>query len=59
MPNSNTDPNVVETRICRECSTEFAFTKRDKEFYNEQGWTTRPNRCKNCRLERKMRNEKN
>ena len=50
------DSDVVEMRDCRDCGTQFPFTERDKEFYEKQGWTTRPNRCKPCRIKRK--NEK-
>lgn len=45
--------DIVEMRRCRECENEFPFTQRDLDFYTKQGWTTKPNRCKPCRVARK------
>ena len=49
--------DIVEDRVCRECGNEFPFTQRDLDFYTKQGWTTRPNRCKPCRVARKNKED--
>ena len=46
-----------KTIKCVDCGTEFVFTARDQEFYQEKGFTNEPKRCKACRDKRKA--EKN
>ncbi len=36
---------------CRQCGREFAFTRAEQEFYEQQGFTS-PRRCKECRSSR-------
>jgi len=38
--------------ICRQCGSEFVFTKAEQEFYEQQGFTF-PRRCKECRSEKR------
>ena len=39
--------------ICKDCGSEFIFTKGEQEFYEERGLNT-PVRCKSCRKARKL-----
>lgn len=36
------------TLKCRECSSDFVFTKGEQIFYREKGLDSRPGRCKAC-----------
>lgn len=47
-----------EIIVCKNCQKEFAFTVRDQEFYEEKGFTNKPVRCKDCRIERQKAREK-
>lgn len=38
---------------CKDCGGEFVFTAGEREFYAEKGFQNEPQRCKNCRDERK------
>jgi CxxC-x17-CxxC domain-containing protein len=38
---------------CKDCGTEFTFTKEEQAFYAEKGFTNEPQRCKQCRNARK------
>lgn len=40
---------------CRDCSQMFMFTHEDKEFYLENGWFDKPQRCKKCTTDSKAR----
>ncbi len=42
-----------KTLVCKDCSNEFAFTVRDQEFYAEKGFENEPQRCRDCRTQRK------
>lgn len=42
---------------CIDCHADFIFTVRDQQFYQEQGFTNEPKRCKKCRLAKKERRE--
>ena len=49
-----------KTIKCVDCGTEFVFTARDQEFYQEKGFTNEPKRCKACRDKKKAeRNNSN
>lgn len=38
---------------CKECGNDFVFTAGEQEFYAEKGFENEPQRCKNCRANRK------
>ena len=38
---------------CKDCGTEFPFTVRDQNFYLEKGFENEPQRCRDCRTQRK------
>jgi CxxC-x17-CxxC domain-containing protein len=38
-----------QTLTCVDCSTQFAFTVSEQEFFAEKGFTNPPRRCKPCR----------
>jgi CxxC-x17-CxxC domain-containing protein len=40
------------TLTCRDCNQTFTFTAGEQEFYQQRGYTE-PQRCSNCRAERK------
>ncbi len=42
-----------KTITCKDCGTEFAFTVREQEFYEEKGFTNEPARCPECRAKKK------
>lgn len=39
--------------ICKDCGKEFVFTSGEQEFYAEKGFENEPQRCKECRDNRK------
>ena len=40
---------------CVDCQTEFIFTVGQQEFYQEKGFTNKPQRCDNCQRAKKER----
>ena len=42
-----------ETLKCKDCGAEFVFTAGEQQFYQEKGFTNKPQRCKACRDARK------
>jgi len=42
-----------KTLTCKDCSSPFAFTVRDQQFYIEKGFENEPQRCRDCRTQRK------
>jgi CxxC-x17-CxxC domain-containing protein len=42
-----------KTLQCRECSTNFAFTAGEQEFYASRGLQNEPSRCPECRAARR------
>ncbi len=44
--------------ICKDCGKEFVFTEGEQEFYKEKGFENEPQRCIDCRRERKQQNNK-
>lgn len=42
-----------KTLICKDCGAEFIFTSGEQEFYAEKGFENEPQRCKDCRSNRK------
>ena len=42
-----------ETLKCKDCGAEFVFTAGEQQFYQEKGFTNKPQRCKTCRDARK------
>jgi CxxC-x17-CxxC domain-containing protein len=38
---------------CKECGRPFVFTVRDQQFYLEKGFQNEPQRCRECRQNRK------
>lgn len=38
---------------CSDCGAKFIFTQGESKFFDEQGFTEPPKRCKPCRLARK------
>ena len=43
-----------KTLTCRDCGREFTWTASEQEFYAEKGFTNEPQRCKECRENRKQ-----
>jgi hypothetical protein len=44
-----------EPLTCKDCSQMFIFSKREQEFYLENGWMNQPHRCKKCTQDGKAR----
>jgi CxxC-x17-CxxC domain-containing protein len=44
-----------KTLACKDCGKDFSFTVRDQQFYAEKGFENEPQRCRDCRLQRKTR----
>ncbi len=42
-----------KTLTCKDCGTGFAFTVREQMFYAEKGFENEPQRCRDCRTQRK------
>jgi CxxC-x17-CxxC domain-containing protein len=38
---------------CADCGSDFVFTEREQEWYQEKGLSHEPRRCKGCRSSRK------
>ena len=38
---------------CKDCGKEFTFTVGEQNFYEQQGFTNEPVRCKECREKKK------
>ena len=47
-----------KTIKCVDCGSEFIFTARDQEFYQEKGFTNEPKRCKACRDKKSRKKSK-
>ena len=43
-----------KTLTCKDCRVEFVFTARDQQFYADKGFENEPQRCRDCRSQRKM-----
>ncbi|MCL1944433.1 MAG: zinc-ribbon domain-containing protein [Firmicutes bacterium] len=42
---------------CKDCGKDFVFTAGEQEFYAEKQFTNEPQRCSDCRRQKKqMRN---
>jgi len=45
---------------CKDCGKQFTFTVGEQNFYEQQGFTNEPVRCKECRDKKKAeRNNRN
>jgi len=44
---------------CKDCGKEFVFTEGEQEFYKEKGFENEPQRCPDCRRERKQARRNN
>ena len=42
-----------KTLTCKGCEAEFTFSTRDQQFYAEKGFENEPQRCRDCRAQRK------
>ncbi len=42
-----------KTLTCRDCGSEFLFTAGEQGFYLEKGLLNQPQRCPNCRANRR------
>lgn len=42
-----------KTLKCKDCGADFVFTAGEQEFYATKGFVNEPQRCKNCRDNRK------
>lgn len=42
-----------KTLTCRDCNSTFVFTENEQAFYKEKGFENEPQRCPDCRAERK------
>jgi CxxC-x17-CxxC domain-containing protein len=38
---------------CKDCGLQFLFSVRDQQFYAEKGFENEPQRCRDCRTQRK------
>lgn len=38
---------------CKDCGSPFVFSIRDQQFYAEKGFENEPQRCRDCRSQRK------
>jgi CxxC-x17-CxxC domain-containing protein len=38
---------------CKDCGKQFMFSVRDQQFYAEKGFENEPQRCRDCRAQRK------
>jgi DNA-directed RNA polymerase subunit RPC12/RpoP len=45
--------------ICKDCGKEFVFTEGEQAFYKEKGFENEPQRCPDCRRERKQQRRPN
>lgn len=45
-----TDRNIT----CKDCGSQFTFTAGEQQFYSEKGFQNEPQRCKDCRSNRKQ-----
>lgn len=43
-----------KTLICKDCGQEFVFTAGEQEFYDSKGFVNEPQRCLDCRNNRKQ-----
>lgn len=43
-----------KTLVCKDCGNEFVFTAGEQEFFAEKGFENEPQRCADCRRERKL-----
>ncbi len=42
-----------KTLTCKDCGRQFTFSVRDQQFYAEKGFENEPQRCRDCRAQRK------
>jgi len=42
-----------KTLTCKDCGAPFVFSVRDQQFYAEKGFENEPQRCRECRSQRK------
>ena len=42
---------------CKDCNAEFAFTDGEQAFYKEKGFENEPQRCPDCRKQRKQQRD--
>lgn len=42
-----------KTLTCKDCQAQFTFSTRDQQFYAEKGFENDPQRCRDCRAQRK------
>lgn len=45
--------------MCKDCQKEFLFTEGEQAFYKEKGFENDPQRCPECRRERKTNRRSN
>jgi hypothetical protein len=43
-----------KTLSCKDCQKEFVFTEGEQAFYKEKGFENEPQRCPDCRREKKQ-----
>lgn len=41
------------TLVCKDCGNEFIFTAGEQEFFAEKGFENEPQRCRDCRTNRR------
>ena len=44
---------------CKDCQKDFVFTEGEQEFYKEKGFENDPQRCPECRQEKKQQRRGN
>ncbi|PKM82354.1 MAG: zinc-binding protein [Firmicutes bacterium HGW-Firmicutes-14] len=42
-----------KTLVCKDCGNEFIFTAGEQEFFAEKGFENEPQRCRDCRSNRR------
>jgi len=47
------------TLRCRECSADFVWTAGEQAFFEEKGLLNQPQRCPNCRAQRRQNRSAN
>ncbi|HOZ00795.1 MAG TPA: zinc-ribbon domain-containing protein [Candidatus Syntrophosphaera sp.] len=48
-----------KTLVCKDCNQEFVFTEGEQEFYKEKGLVNEPQRCPECRKNKKAQFNRN
>lgn len=47
-----------QTLKCEDCGTDFLFTEKEQQFFQEKGFSNIPKRCQACRSKRRNQNNR-